>query len=227
MTATDINSTTGTANMASETTSTAPSTTKDTTAANGGDDDEWIDVSIAQDGGVKKKTLVKAPDDAEGPPPNGYEVIAHYTGTLASNGDKFDSSVDRGQPFKFTIGQGQVIKGWDEGFASMKIGEKAILEITSEYGYGASGSPPKIPANASLRFEVELLGFHEKQKEKWQMTTEERAAAAKKLKTEGTEYFQKQQYDKACHKYTEAANYAVGEGITGMYITLATIFVGS
>ena len=57
---------------------------------------------------------------------------AHYTGTLKSDGSKFDSSVDRGQPFKFTIGQGMVIKGWDEGFASMKVGEKAVLEISPE-----------------------------------------------------------------------------------------------
>ena len=100
---------------------------------------EWIDVSVAQDGGVKKKILQEAPADAEGPPPDGYQIQAHYTGTLASDGTKFDSSVDRGKPFEFTIGKGQVIRGWDEGFASMKVGEKAILEIQPSYGYGASG----------------------------------------------------------------------------------------
>ena len=66
---------------------------------------EWIDVSIAQDGGVKKKILREAPESASGPPPLGNEVTAHYTGTLKSDGSKFDSSVDRGQPFKFTIGR--------------------------------------------------------------------------------------------------------------------------
>ena len=95
--------------------------------------DEFIDVSVAQDGGVTKKILQAAPDDAKGPPPKGYEVTAHYTGTLESDGSKFDSSVDRGQPFKFTIGQGQVIRAWDEGFASMKVGEKAILKCSPDY----------------------------------------------------------------------------------------------
>lgn len=134
---------------------------------------------------------------------------------MASDGTKFDSSVDRGQPFKFTIGQGQVIRGWDEGFASMKVGEKAVLEIRSDYGYGETGSPPKIPAKADLKFEVELLGFKEKQKAKWQMTPEERIAAANKLKTEGTECFKDGKYKEAAEKYKDAAGYAVGEGISG------------
>ncbi len=76
---------------------------------------EAIDVSAAQDGGVMKTILSSAPDGAPGPPPPGCEVEAHYTGTLASDGSKFDSSLDRGRPFKFTIGAGQVIRGWDEG----------------------------------------------------------------------------------------------------------------
>jgi len=97
----------------------------------------------------------------------------------------------------------------------MKVGEKAVLEIQPSYGYGETGSPPKIPPNSVLRFDVELLSFKEKHKEKWQMTTEERLTAAKKLKTEGTECFQKQQYGEAITKYMDAANYAVGEGIEG------------
>ncbi len=177
--------------------------------------DEWIDVSKKQDGGVKKKILQAAPESAEGPPPEGYEVTAHYTGTLAKDGSKFDSSLDRGVPFKFTIGQGMVIKGWDEGFASMKVGEKAMLEITPEYGYGDGGSPPKIPPNATLHFEVELLGFNEKQKEKWEMTPEERLDRAKKLKTEGTDLFQQKKFTEAVSKYEDAANYSVDEGISG------------
>lgn len=170
-------------------------------------DVEYVDVSFSKDGGVEKKILKAAPDDAEGPPPNGTVVTAHYTGTLESDGSKFDSSVDRGKPFSFTIGQGQVIKGWDEGFASMKVGEKAMLKIRSDYGYGQSGSPPKIPQNANLMFEVELLGFEEKQKEKWEMAPEEKIAMATKLKQKGTDCFKLQKYDEAAAKYEEAAGY--------------------
>ena len=181
--------------------------------------DEWIDVSKKQDRGVLKKILQAAAEDASGPPPDGYEVSAHYTGRLQSDGSKFDSSVDRGKPFTFTIGQGQVIKGWDEGFASMKVGEKAILQCTPSYAYGASGSPPKIPGDATLEFEVELLGFKEKMKEKWEMSPEERTNVAKRLKTEGTELFQKGQFAEACTKYVDAADYSVDEGIEAKDVT--------
>lgn len=81
----------------------------------------------------------------------------HYTGTLKSNGNKFDSSHDRNKPFEFTIGVGQVIKGWDEGVIQMSLGEKAKLHITADYGYGARGAGNVIPANADLSFEVQLL----------------------------------------------------------------------
>lgn len=174
---------------------------------------EWLDIS--GDGGLRKKILVPAPSDAKGPPPKGYEVSAHYTGRLQSDGSKFDSSVDRGTPFKFTIGSGQVIKGWDQGFATMKVGEKAILECSAEYAYGSSGSPPQIPPNATLEFEVELLDFFEKKKAKWEMSPEERSEYAKRLKTEGTDLFKIQKFSEACSKYEDAADYAVEEGISG------------
>jgi FKBP-type peptidyl-prolyl cis-trans isomerase len=84
-------------------------------------------------------------------------VWVHYTGKLQS-GEQFDSSVGR-SPFKFTLGQGQVIKGWDEGVVGMKIGEKRKLVIPSELGYGAQGSPPKIPGGSTLVFDVEVIGI--------------------------------------------------------------------
>lgn len=95
-------------------------------------------------------------------PKTGQTCVMHYTGWLYENGvkgAKFDSSVDRGQPFKFTIGVGQVIKGWDEGVASMKVGGKRTLIIPAQLGYGARGAGRVIPPNATLMFDVELLGI--------------------------------------------------------------------
>ncbi|MBI2391301.1 MAG: FKBP-type peptidyl-prolyl cis-trans isomerase [Deltaproteobacteria bacterium] len=87
----------------------------------------------------------------------GSRIQVHYTGTL-TDGSKFDSSVDRGQPFTFTLGQGEVIKGWDEGFTGMKVGGKRKLIIPYKMAYGEAGRPPKIPPKSTLIFEVELLG---------------------------------------------------------------------
>jgi FK506-binding protein 1 len=95
-------------------------------------------------------------------PKPGDKLTMHYHGTLASNGSKFDASRDRGRPFQFTIGIGQVIKGWDEGVMQMSLGEKAMLRITSDYGYGARGAGGVIPPNADLNFEVELLAINGK-----------------------------------------------------------------
>lgn len=104
-----------------------------------------------------KKLLVKGGEGWE-TPETGDEVEVHYTGTLLDD-TKFDSSRDRGTPFKFKLGQGQVIKGWDQGIATMKKGENAVFTIPPDLAYGESGSPPTIPPNATLKFDVELLSW--------------------------------------------------------------------
>jgi ketosteroid isomerase-like protein len=104
--------------------------------------------------GLKYTDLLVGTGDSPKP---GQMVTVHYIGTL-ENGTKFDSSVDRGQPFTFQIGVGRVIKGWDEGVMTMKVGGKRKLIIPPDLGYGARGAGGVIPPNATLLFEVELLG---------------------------------------------------------------------
>lgn len=89
---------------------------------------------------------------------SGDTISVHYTGRL-TDGTKFDSSVDRGTPFTFTIGAGQVIKGWDEGLLGMKVGEKRTLTIPADKGYGATGAGGVIPPNATLIFDTELVSI--------------------------------------------------------------------
>jgi peptidylprolyl isomerase len=118
---------------------------------------------ITTDSGLQYEDLEVGQGDT---PETGNTVVVHYTGWLKDNNEKFDSSVDRGEPFSFPIGLGYVIKGWDEGVATMKVGGKRRLTIPSDLGYGAVGAGAAIPPNATLVFDVELLGVQYNSTEK-------------------------------------------------------------
>lgn len=113
------------------------------------------EIKVTEDGKVTKVIL----KPGYGPKPRrGQKVTVHYTGTLL-DGTKFDSSVDRNKPFQFQIGKG-VIAGWSLALPTMKVGEKSLFTMTHEYAYGSYGSPPAIPPNATLKFEIELIRIH-------------------------------------------------------------------
>ena len=158
---------------------------------------------VCDDGGLCKRVLVEG-DATQGTPFEGAEVQVHYVGTLLSDGSKFDSSRDRPGNFKFPIGEGRVIQGWDKGVATMHKGEKAELFCRSDYAYGDAGSPPKIPGGATLKFEVELLSWAEPKKERWEMSASEKLADAKKFKAEGGAAFKAGDYSTASEKYNIA-----------------------
>merc|ERR1712038_572465 len=125
-------------------------------------DDDDADSIVLFDRGIKKKIIREGTGAT---PPAGSKVKVHYTGTLESDGSKFDSSRDRNEPFEFTIGEGSVIKAWDEGVATMKVGERAILTCREDFAYGKKGSPPKIPGGATLIFDIDLLSFGDNEKD--------------------------------------------------------------
>ncbi|GAB0090865.1 hypothetical protein DMENIID0001_056330 [Sergentomyia squamirostris] len=97
-----------------------------------------------------------SPGDGRTFPKSGQTAVVHYTGTL-QNGEVFDSSRTRGKPFKFSVGQGEVIRGWDEGVPQMSVGQRAKLVCSPDYAYGSRGHPGVIPPNATLTFDVELI----------------------------------------------------------------------
>merc|ERR1712087_725438 len=115
-----------------------------------------VAIDLVGDGGVLKQIQ----QAGRGPmPQRGAMVEVHYDGTLTSSGVRFDSSRERGKTFKFKLGEGRVIGGWEVGVSSMRVGEKAVLTCAPQYAYGEKGIPPTIPPSSTLEFEVELLAF--------------------------------------------------------------------
>ncbi|CAK6951128.1 peptidyl-prolyl cis-trans isomerase FKBP4 [Scomber scombrus] len=141
---------------------------------------EGEDITPKKDGGVLK--LVKREGTGTELPMTGDKVFVHYVGTLL-DGTLFDSSRDRGERFSFELGKGQVIKAWDIGVATMKVGEVSQLICKPEYAYGSAGSPPKIPPNAALVFEVELFDFRGED-----ITDEEDGGIIRRIITKGEGY---------------------------------------
>ncbi|XP_032379565.1 peptidyl-prolyl cis-trans isomerase FKBP4 [Etheostoma spectabile] len=141
---------------------------------------EGEDITPKKDGGVLK--LVKREGTGTELPMTGDKVFVHYVGTLL-DGSHFDSSRDRGEKFSFELGKGQVIKAWDIGVATMKVGELCQLICKPEYAYGSAGSPPKIPPNATLVFEVELFEFRGED-----ITDEEDGGIIRRIITKGQGY---------------------------------------
>jgi len=141
-----------------------------------------VDITPNKDGGIMKEIKLEGKGSPDDTPWKGDKVCVHYTGTL-TNGSKFDSSRDRNEKFTFNIGKSEVIKGWDIGIATMKVGEEAVFHIKSEYGYGDTGSPPKIPPKATLIFEVKLYDFHGED-----VTMDQDEGIMKRIKSEGKGY---------------------------------------
>ncbi|KAK2956191.1 putative Peptidyl-prolyl cis-trans isomerase FKBP62 [Blattamonas nauphoetae] len=155
------------------------------------EDGSW-DVVPSEPGKVIKRIIKEGTGES---PKANCQVQVHYTGTL-TDGTKFDSSRDRNEPFEFKLGVGQVIKGWDVGVASMKVGEEADFTLAPDYAYGERGSPPTIPANAVLNFNVELISFHKEPE-----TPEEKIAFGTERKNDGNKHVKDQAWSKARSEY--------------------------
>ncbi|GFR73423.1 peptidylprolyl isomerase [Elysia marginata] len=174
-----------------------------------------IDLSDEQDGGIIKEILTEGTGEER--PSKGDKVTVHYVGTLL-DGSKFDSSRDRGDKFTFTLGKGEVIKAWDKGVASMRKGEVAKLTCKAKYAYGESGSPPKIPPNATLVFEVELFSWQGED-----ITKSKDGGIIRSLVQEGSGYQTPSDFAKVTIKYSASYNGTVVFAETTASFTLGEV----
>lgn len=183
---------------------------KDMTPAKDTDQESKADKSTMGDSlelppGMTKKIIQEGEGDER--PEDGYELTVHYTGTF-EDGTEFDSSHSRGSPFNFTLGSGEVIKGWEIGLKTMKRNEIAEFSLPPELAYGERGSPPTIPPNTRLNFIIELMDWvpddHEDgQKPLYRMTLEERIAKCQEKKNAGCNHFKDGKYDLAIRQYRD------------------------
>ena len=163
---------------------------------------EYLDeIHLTKDGGVIKRILRQGEDETK--PTQGQEVTVNYEGRL-EDGSVFDRSSDRGEPLKFYIGTGQVIKGWDIGIMSMKLGEKADIIIKPQYAYGKIGAPPKIPGDATLVFTVEVIQIHDRKPTRWMMSDPELIRVALRMKDDGNIRFKAGKLKEAEGLYRES-----------------------
>jgi peptidylprolyl isomerase len=154
---------------------------------------------LTKDSGVRKQVLAQGVGD---PPRYNNIVTVHYTAYLDSVEERqLESTWTNGVPFKFKLGLGMVIKGWDIGVATMKVGEKSVLFVRSDYAYGADGSPPNIPSKANLKFEIELLKI-----EKEPETLDELVAECNKLREDGNKLYNDKHFVEAFRTYEKALN---------------------
>ena len=144
---------------------------------------KWLDeIHLTKDGGVIKRIYRYGEEDIT--PQKGQEVTVNYEGRT-EDGSVFDRSSDHGEALKFDIGTGQVIKGWDIGIMTMKLGEKAEIIIKSQYGYGKIGAPPKIPGDATLIFTIEVIQIADRKPTRWMMSDPELIRVAMRMKDDG------------------------------------------
>ena len=163
---------------------------------------KWLDeIHLTKNSGVIKRIYRFGEEEII--PEKGQEVTVNYEGRL-EDGSIFDRSIDRGEPLKFYIGTGQVIRGWDIGISTMKLGEKADLIRKPEYAYGKIGAPPKIPGDATLIFTVEVIQIHDRKPTRWMMSDPELIKVALRMKDDGNLRFKAQKLKEAEGMYREA-----------------------
>jgi len=164
---------------------------------------KYREVDVNDDGGVIKRVYVEGYGEC---PEKEMEVIVNYVGML-EDGTVFDKNLDRDEAFKFIIGVGHVIKGWDIGILSMRRGEKADLFIKSRYAYGPMGKPPHIQPDQNLVFTIELLSANNRRITKWQMDDFSRVQAILRLKEDGNIRFKEKKYKEAEGQYRDAISH--------------------